>query len=211
MMLEGYLVPVHFFIEQLDLPWNKDGGESQKRYSTNKQCLNLNIFEGLNNSNIITLVTQTKKNIEKDCEGFKTVLRGVETRISEKILITMYESMRTDDESTDGYYILQWRSESYTLQEDKEMEGYTPTIAAYTGEIVYDAVFLNHVLNANYWYTLMKTGVGDVTVRFEQVLLPNIKMIKIDKITTLPKRCKKKEATKLGAIRMSNEDIDELL
>ena len=57
----------------------------------------------------------------------------------------------------------------------------------------------------------MKTGVGDVTVRLKEVLLPNIIILKIDKINTFPKRCKKKEAKKLGAIRMSNKDIDELL
>ena len=57
----------------------------------------------------------------------------------------------------------------------------------------------------------MKTGVGDVTVRLKQVLLPNITMMKIDNISILPKRCKIKEATKLGAIRMRNEDINELL
>ena len=57
----------------------------------------------------------------------------------------------------------------------------------------------------------MKTGVGDVTVILKQVLPPNITMMKIDKINTLPKRCKKKEALNLEAIRMRNEDIDELL
>ena len=55
-----------------------------------------------------------------------------------------------------------------------------PAITAYTGEIVCDVVFLNPVYNANYWYTLMKTGVGDVTVRLKQVLLPNTTMTKID-------------------------------
>ena len=57
----------------------------------------------------------------------------------------------------------------------------------------------------------MKTRVGDVTVRLKQVLLPNITMMKIDKINTLPKICKKKEATKFGDITMSSEDIDELI
>ena len=32
----------------------------------------------------------------------------------------------------------------------------------------------------------MKTGVGDIIVRLKQVLLPNITMMKIDKINTLP-------------------------
>ena len=36
-------------------------------------------------------------------------------------------------------------------------------------------------------------------------------MMKIDKINTLPKICKKREAIKLGAQRMSNEDIYKLL
>ena len=30
--------------------------------------------------------------------------------------------MRTDDESTDGYYIVQRTSEPYTLQEDKDIK-----------------------------------------------------------------------------------------
>ena len=57
----------------------------------------------------------------------------------------------------------------------------------------------------------MITGDGDVTVRLKQVLLPNITMMKIDKINILPKRCKKKKAKKLGSIRMSKHNIDELI
>ena len=53
-------------------------------------------------------MTQTKnENIKKDDEELKTILRGVETRMSKKILTTMYGAMRTDDERTDGYYVLQ--------------------------------------------------------------------------------------------------------
>ena len=65
--------------------------------------MNCNIFEGLNDWNIIILATQTKnENIKKDDEEFKTILRGVETRMSKKILTTMYGAMRTDNERTDG-------------------------------------------------------------------------------------------------------------
>ena len=105
--------------------------------------------------------------------------------MSEKILSTMYGAIRTDDENTDGYYNLQWTSEPYTLQEDKEMQGYSPITIAYTGEIVCDVVFLNPVPNAKYWYIPVITGDGDITVRLKQVLLPNIIMMKIDKINIL--------------------------
>ena len=46
-------------------------------------------------------------------------------------------------------------------------------------------------------------------MRLKQVLLPNITTMKIYKISILPKWCKKKEAKKLGDIRMSNDNIDE--
>ena len=59
----------------------------------------------------------------------------------------MYGAMRTDDEISDGYYIIQWTSIIYTLQEDKEMKSYKSAITAYDGEIVYDAVFLNPASN----------------------------------------------------------------
>ena len=59
-----------------------------------------NILESLNDWNIITLATQTN-NSEKNNEVFNTILRGFETRMSEKILTTMYGVMTTDNESTD--------------------------------------------------------------------------------------------------------------
>ena len=91
------------------------------------------------------------------------------------------------------------------------MEGYTPPITPNTGKIVCDTVFLNPVPFVKYWYIPMKTGVGDVTVRLIEVLLPNMTMMNIDKINTLPKSCKKRKATKVGAQRISNVDIDDLL
>ena len=91
-----------------------------------------------------------KKNSEKDDEAFKIGLWWVATRMSEKILITMYGS------------------EPYTLKEDKKMEVYTPPITAYIGEIVCDAVFLNPVRFSKCWYTLMKIRVGNVTVSLKQ-------------------------------------------
>ena len=63
-----------------------------------QKMFELEYFEGVNDWNVITLVTQTKnKSIDKDDETFKTVLRGVQTRMSDKILTTMYGAMRTDD------------------------------------------------------------------------------------------------------------------
>ena len=40
----------------------------------------------------------------------------------------MHGAVRTDDESTDEYYVVQWINELYTLQEYKEMTGYIPPL-----------------------------------------------------------------------------------
>ena len=68
--------------------------------------------------------------------AFKTVLKGVEARMSDNIISNMYGVMRIDDEQTVGYYIVQWISEPYTQQENKFMGGYEPPIKSYAGEIV---------------------------------------------------------------------------
>ena len=106
-----------FCIEQLDLPQDKNEKDTSQKWYSTKNSLNCNIFEGLNDWNIIILATQTKnENIKKDDEEFKTILRGVERIMNEKLQTTIYRSMRIDDEIIDGYYILQWISEPYTLQ-----------------------------------------------------------------------------------------------
>ena len=79
------------------------------------------------------------------------------------------------------------------------MEGYTSQITAYVGDVVCDAVFLNPVRFSKCWYTLMKVRVGNVTVSLKQVLLPSIKMTKIDKINTLRKRNNKKGGYEIGS------------
>ena len=135
-----------YCIEQLELRWDKNEKDcNHQRYNVNKSCMYWNIFECLNGWNIIKLVATSKINAEKDDKEFRTILRDVETRMSEKRLKTIYGAIRIDDESIDGYYVVQWTSELYILQEYNEMKGYTPLVTVYSGEIVCDAVFLNLV------------------------------------------------------------------
>ena len=105
--------------------------------------------------------------MEKVDETFETSLRGVETRMSEKIRTTMYAAMRSDNESTNRYYAVQRISEQYILQEDKEIKNYTPPVTVYVGEIVCHTAFLKPVPNAHYWLTPMNKGDGDITVRLK--------------------------------------------
>ena len=169
-------------IKQLALPWDKNEKDcNHKRYGMNKSGMYWNIFESLNDWNIITLATTSKNSTEKDYEAFGTISRRVESRIIRKILTTMHCTMRIDGENTDEHYIVQWTSEPQTLQEDKEMKGCIPLVIDYVGQIVCGVVFLNPVLNAKYWSTPMNKGNGEITVQLKQALLPNMILMKLDK------------------------------
>ena len=109
----------------------------------------------MNDWGIIRLNTTNISNDESDDVSFKTILKEVETRMSETILIYMYRGMRKDNKDTDKYYIIQQRSEPYILSEDNNMQEFELPIKAYAGEIVCDDVFFNSTPNATYRYTSM--------------------------------------------------------
>ena len=57
------------------------------------------------------------------------------------LLIGTFGAMRTNDEATQGYYLVKWIREPYAVQEDTVMEGVEPHQSTFAGEIICDAVF----------------------------------------------------------------------
>ena len=72
------------------------------------------------------------------------------------------------------------------------MKGHKPLIKAYIGQVVCDVVFLNSIYNAKYWLTKMNKGSEDIILLPQQVLIPIIIMMNIDKDNKLPKMCNEK-------------------
>ena len=68
--------------------------------------------------NVITLNTIDTSNDENDDVLFITILKEVEAKMRESILSYMYMTMLIDDKHKGVYYVVQFRSESYILQED---------------------------------------------------------------------------------------------
>ena len=75
--------------------------------------------------------------------------------------------MRIDDRSMDRNYGVQQISKPYTLQEDKEMKGFTLQVIAYVCEVVCDVVFSKPAPNAKYWLTPMHKEDQDITVQLK--------------------------------------------
>ena len=103
--------------------------------------------------NVITLDTIDTSNDENDDVLFIKFLKEVEAKMRESILSYMNMTMLIDDKHKGVYYVVQFRSESYILQEDMYMKGYEPPIKAYVEEIVCGVRFF--LPNVKYWFTKM--------------------------------------------------------
>ena len=99
----------------------------------------------------------------------------------------------------------------YYTQDYIVMKRYNPPEYAHAGEMVYEARFRNPVSKAKYWYTPIPEGEGDTTLRMKQVLMVDVKLVENLDNNKLPKGCNKKNSTDLGALRIKEDDIDELI
>ena len=148
---------------------------------------------------------------EEEQKVYGIILHGIESRINERILIGHFGAMRTNDEATQGYYLLKWITESYTIQEDTIMMGVEPQQSAFAGEIIYDAVFWNPFPNAIYWYIPMCKKEGLRMIRLKQVLITGVTVKMISDNNMLSNKCNKKQATNQGATKIGDDDVCEII
>ena len=198
-------------LELLETPWdNKLDDQSQPRYGINERCLYYRNFKDYNNWRVVNLIT-TNIATEDEEKIYNTILHGIEARMNERILIGTFGAMRTDDEATQGYYLVKWITEPYTIQEDILMKGVEPPQTAFAGEIICDALFWNPVPGAVDWYTSMRKKEGMVMIRLKQVLVTGLTMMEISERNMLPKTCNRKEATNQGAMKINDDDVKEII
>ena len=144
-------------VEQLAKPW-KSGiePEEQERYARNEKCKWWKIFEGLNDWKIVTCMLKTGADDEEIEDAQEEVLQGLATMMSESIKIDGVGAFMTGDPDADGYYIIQWTSIPYTLQEDQMLDEYDPPLVIPHSELVCEAKFWEKVPQAQQWYYLME-------------------------------------------------------
>ena len=68
---------------------------------------------------------------EEEEKVYEIILHRIEARMNEIILIGTFGAMKTDDEATQGYYLVKWITELYTIQEDTVMMGVEPQQSAF--------------------------------------------------------------------------------
>ena len=95
--------------------------------------------------------------------------------------------------------LIQWCGLPYTSQEESD--------EIQAGELVCEATYLNPVERAPYWYT--PSDIATV-VRLQHVVGADLEMNQPSPLIKLPSNCKRKDALRKGAMRLS-ENYHELL
>jgi hypothetical protein len=110
-----------------------------EQYASSVTCKCCHIFEGLNNWKLVKLVADGTADLiaAEICHAKSTVLHGIATSIAEKICNGSFgASSLTDDLDSDGFYVVQWSSDPYTLHESIELDEYEPPLHLEAGELV---------------------------------------------------------------------------
>jgi hypothetical protein len=195
-------------VEQLKQPWLPGiKKEEQLRYARNELCALWPVFEGCNDWLIVVLVPKADADEEEIEEAQAVALHGLATRMSEKVQHGNYGAFSTEDPHADGYYIVQWTSDPYTLQEDLQLTDYDPPVIIPAGELVCDAKYLEKVPRTKRWY--IPTNLA-TTVRLKQVVATDMALLPISEANKLPNNCDKRRATPLGPRKVREDEHDAI-
>jgi hypothetical protein len=196
-------------IEQLQRPWLPGHPvEGQPRYSRNSRCQLFSIFDGLNDWTIISLKAKAGADEDEVDEAHAYALKGIETINSERVEKDNHGAFGTNDPDADGYYVVQWSSDPYTLQEDLPLDSGTFIPG---GEIVCDATYYQKVPRAKHWYIPEKSETGEnlkTIVRMKHVLAPDLYLLEVSNQNKLPNTCNKRQILLLNPIRIAEHDHD---
>jgi hypothetical protein len=147
---------------------------------------------------------------EEICRAKSTVLYGIATAVAERIDVGLFGAFLTNDPDSAGYYVVQWTSEPYTLQDAIDVDEYDPPLHLEAGKLICQAHYLHMVPRMRQWYTVPTTDLP-TTLRLQQVIDPSLEMLAISPSNKLPSNCDKRACESLGAKKISNESHEELI
>ena len=121
--------------------------KKQLRYQPVTYCTYLSVLGSYNNWNIIH-VTPRSTNFEAFDEIHQVVLDKISENMASLVQSGLYGAINTDDNTTNGFYVIQFLSEAYTLQNNTTIDGKFIS----TDELVFKAQYLCSMQENTNWY-----------------------------------------------------------
>jgi hypothetical protein len=195
---------------QLNKKWDpKLPPKEQPRYAASTDCELHEIFQDLNNWKIIQLLDTNESILEENDEVHELVLKSIAERLQNDIEIGGYGAVMTDDPDADGYYVLEWDSKAYQLEQDLEQD----QMVFAKGDWVVEGIYLNRVPRAKQWYTKAPEDEVDglkTIVRLQHVVAVDLTVDGESENQELPRNCDRRKARELGALHISDDEHDEI-
>ena len=167
-------------VAKLLLPW-EDGidPQNQPRYQTPGACKFVQVFGDQNKWTFVRLEETTESNQEESNEIQQNVLTAFSTRVAANVEVEGFGALLTDDPDSEGFYIVQWTSEPYVLQEDTKLTEYDPVVTLPAGTQVCNARYWLQVSGATSWYVADTAETGLTVVRMQHVVHSTVSLIKL--------------------------------
>ena len=135
------------------------------------------------------------------------ILRGVKTG--------NYGAFETADQNvSSGYYVIKWTSKPYALQENTQLDDYTPPVTVHAGEFVANAQYINPVAKSKLLYTYPKSkDVLNTIIRMRYAIKSDIRATKITKQKDLGDSSKRlwKQIQKFNTILIDASDHEDII
>ena len=182
-------------------------GPWQERYKPHTDCVHHLIYEDLNDWHIVTLRPKTSAAEEQVEDAKMIVVQSTSREIATKIKEGGIGAFSTDDPDADGYYVVKWIGEPFSLEEACTLDSFDPPQNFKRGELVVYATYFNKVERAPFWYTPMDTS-DTVLIKVTHDVAADLSLLENSVSNPLPRGCNKREAINKGAKNISEADHD---
>ena len=191
-------------------PWEKDTDPvDQPRYRNGEGCVLANVLGDFNDWKFVSVQEKKKGNRKEDFdELFQGVLEQYDTAMMDGICVGRFGAILVDDDkrhAPDGYYLVCWSSDPYTLQED------TDDYAA--GTLVCNGIYWNWLRGATRWFTPPAGEPEEYVFRLRTVVSPDLNMEDLSEEARLPnswRPARKEKVAAMGPKRVELQSHDEI-
>ena len=140
------------------------------------------VLGSFNNCNIIQLSHNSTPSDTFD-EVHKVVLDGISDNMASLIESGKYGAINITDTETNGFYVIMFTSEAYTLQDNTTIDG--PIITS--GEFVVKAKYIYYMQVDTNWYLNKKPQHNFITVPTCTILHPQLEVNAVTYFHAIPK------------------------
>ena len=179
----------------------------------NTQCVYWPIFNGLNDWLLIEIIDNQTNESTNDHSIVENTLLCNTMHVASEVAIGGYGAVATNDNNVKvGYYIVQWTSLPYPIQEDTSITTFDPPLLLKAGEMVCDAIYLNAVPHCKLIYTHSDNSSLCTKIMLQHVVDAKVEMKKLTKKDELPRNIRRlyREIKQLNAV-MVNAQSHELI